>query len=821
MGKLGELLSHPDELVPMVSMALAARRAKQLPKQPGLAFCYDMLNRVSRSFAVVIQQLPDGLRDAVCVFYLVLRALDTVEDDMSLDAEVKIPLLRCFHEKCYDRSWKMSCGSGEYVRLMEHYPLVTDVFLSLDKHYQKVIADICRRMGAGMADFAGEDEASEVISVKDYDLYCHYVAGLVGVGLSQLFASSGYEDRDFSKHEGLANDMGLFLQKTNIIRDYLEDITEEPRPRMWWPKDIWGQYAGSLEDFRQPEHAAAAVACLNDMITNALGHVEACLQYMSLLCQPNIFKFCAIPQIMAIATLSLCYNNHNVFTGVVKMRRGEVAKVMYHLESYEDVLQLFRNYAEVIASKAQRQAGGDANQQRTVQLCSKIVASCDRRLQAVADEKAAAEAAKRAAPVPLAGRLLLLVLALLYVLFAYRIEQVRAWMGVQQRAEAAGLDGFNLAAACAFLCYALFVGLTGKKVLPSGTMEGAITLRNGKGVEVHILRRGATIQRLLVPDRAGKLEDVVLGFDDEAPYKDGTSPYMGAIVGRVANRIANASFELDGQRYKLAANNGPNCLHGGKIGYDKVEWQAAPEASNRGQAVRLTYTSPDGEEGFPGTVQLSVVYTLTEASELWVEMQAAADAATPINLAQHSYFNLAGHASGTVLGHQLTLHGGDHYTPVDDVAIPTGDIAPVRGTPFDFTSPHTVGERIDDVPGPAPGGYDHNIVLFSLGPNAKDKVHGGMASDTPQLAATLVDPGSGRGMNVLTTAPGVQFYSGNFLDGSLRSKGGAAYVKHAGLCLETQGFPNAINTPNFPSVVLRPGEEYRHTVVYQFFTEQS
>lgn len=352
-------------------------------------------------------------------------------------------------------------------------------------------------------------------------------------------------------------------------------------------------------------------------------------------------------------------------------------------------------------------------------------------------------------------------------------------------------------------------------------MGDAIVLRNGKGVEVHILRRGATIQRLLVPDRAGKIDDVVLGFDDEAPYKDGTSPYMGAVVGRVANRIANATFELDGQHYQLAANNGPNCLHGGKLGYDKVEWQAAPGASDRGQAVRLTYTSPAGEEGFPGSVQLSVVYTLTESSELWVEMHATTDAATPINLAQHSYFNLAGHASGTILGHQLTLHGGDHYTPVNDVAIPTGDIASVRGTPFDFTSPHIVGERIDDVPGPAPGGYDHNVVLFSLGPNAKDKVHGGMASETPQLAATLVDPASGRGMNVLTTAPGVQFYSGNFLDGSLRGKGGAAYPKHAGLCLETQGFPNAINTPNFPSVVLRPGEEYRHAVVYHFFQDQS
>lgn len=344
-----------------------------------------------------------------------------------------------------------------------------------------------------------------------------------------------------------------------------------------------------------------------------------------------------------------------------------------------------------------------------------------------------------------------------------------------------------------------------------------IVLRNSLGVEVHVLRRGAILQRLLLPDKSGAT-DVVLGFDEEGPYKDGTSPYFGALVGRVANRIANARFSLDGHTYELAANNGPNTLHGGKVGYDKVEWQAQREDGIRGQAVRLTYTSADGEEGFPGTVHVSVTYTLTEASELITEMHATTDKATPFNLAQHSYFNLAGHGSGTILGHELTIHG-DHYTPVNDVSIPLGDIIPVRGTPFDFTSQHTVGERIDDVPGPSPGGYDHNIVLFGLGPDAKDKCPTGMASDTPQLAATLLDPASGRGMHVLTTAPGVQFYSGNFLDGSLRGKGGAVYAKHAGMCLETQGFPNAVNQQNFPTVVLRPGGEYRHVLVYQFFNK--
>lgn len=199
-------------------------------------------------------------------------------------------------------------------------------------------------------------------------------------------------------------------------------------------------------------------------------------------------------------------------------------------------------------------------------------------------------------------------------------------------------------------------------------------------------------------------------------------------------------------------------------------------------------------------------------------MHAVPEAPTPINLAQHSYFNLGGHDRGTILTHLLTLHGGDHYTPVDDVQIPTGEIASVRGTPFDFTTPRRIGERIQDVPGAAPGGYDHNFVLFGLGPEAREKVQAGMASKTPQLAATLVDPASGRGMEVLTTAPGVQFYSGNFLDGTVTGKAGAAYGKHAGLCLETQGFPDAVNQPGFPSIVLRPPQEYRHVLVYRFFT---
>lgn len=466
MGKLGELLTHPDELVPMASMFMAARRAKQLPQEPGLAFCYDMLNRVSRSFAIVIQQLPHGLRDAVCVFYLVLRALDTVEDDMGLDPKVKVPLLRCFHEKSYDRSWKMSCGSGEYVRLMENYPLVTDVFQGLDKRYQQVIADICKKMGAGMADFVTADAAeSEVESVEDYNLYCHYVAGLVGIGLSHLFASSGLESKAFMKTEdGLANEMGLFLQKTNIIRDYLEDINEQPRPRMWWPKDVWGRYAASLEDFKQPAQAGKAVQCLNHMITDALGHACSCLEYMSRLRQPEVFRFCAIPQIMAIATLSLCYNNHSVFTGVVKMRRGEVAKVMYRLEDFGDVCVLFQNYADAIAAKAEKEAGGDPNQQQTVQLCRKIEADCVKRLEAMGESKRSVEAAARTAPVPPSTRAIILVMATVYALYAYHIEEARALLGVATPANAQTLDYWTQMIATGLLAYAVWIGATGKKI---------------------------------------------------------------------------------------------------------------------------------------------------------------------------------------------------------------------------------------------------------------------------------------------------------------------------------------------------------------------
>jgi aldose 1-epimerase len=350
----------------------------------------------------------------------------------------------------------------------------------------------------------------------------------------------------------------------------------------------------------------------------------------------------------------------------------------------------------------------------------------------------------------------------------------------------------------------------------------AIVLKNENGMEVHILQIGAVIQRLILPtdlDPNGKQVDVTLGFDEEEPYQDGTSPYFGALVGRVANRIANAQFNLNGKTYKLAANNGPNCLHGGIIGFSRVIWKVSDQGKNdHGQFVELKYHSKDGDEGFPGAVDTTVVYTLTGGNVLKVEMKATTDAPTPINLAQHTYFNLAGHQSGDILNHTLELIA-QHWTPVDDVQIPTGEILPVKDTPMDFTSTETVGKRIKDVPGDEPKGYDHNFVLFGLGPDAKGKVDKhGMASKEAKLAATLIDPGSGRGMRLYTTAPGVQFYSGNFLDGSIVGKDQMKYQRHAGLCLETQGWPDAINQEKFPSVVIEPGVEYRHVVEYEFFS---
>jgi aldose 1-epimerase len=307
---------------------------------------------------------------------------------------------------------------------------------------------------------------------------------------------------------------------------------------------------------------------------------------------------------------------------------------------------------------------------------------------------------------------------------------------------------------------------------------------------------------LHVPDREGALEDVVLGFETLDGYVKATS-YFGAIVGRVANRIANAAFTLEGTRHTLAANDGPHHLHGGRRGWDKVVWSATPRDTADGPALELTYVSKDGDEGYPGTVTARTIYTLTNQNELKVEMQATTDKTTLVNMAHHSYWNLGGHDAGTILDHELTLHA-DQYTPGSPM-VPDGRIQPVKGTAFDFTSAKPIGRDLKQTGG-TPIGYDHNFVVNG-------------EANRLRPVARLKDPGSGRVMTVTADQPGVQFYTGNFLDGSTRGKG-TAYVQHAALCLETQGFPNAINVPGWQSqVILRPGQSYRHVMVHAFTAE--
>lgn len=332
------------------------------------------------------------------------------------------------------------------------------------------------------------------------------------------------------------------------------------------------------------------------------------------------------------------------------------------------------------------------------------------------------------------------------------------------------------------------------------------TLRNANGLLAKITNYGGILTELHVPDRAGKFGDVVLGFERLDQYL-ARHPYFGAMIGRVANRIARGRFTLDGLEYQLAANNGPNHLHGGIKGFDKKVWKATAEITPSGPRLILTSTSPDGEEGYPGTVRVTVSYVLTHSDELRIEMKATTEKATPVNIAHHSYWNLAGHHSGDILKHELMLKG-DRYTPVDETLIPTGAIEPVKGTPFDFTQPKPIGKDVDQLPRAAgsPGGYDHNFV-----------VNGEIGQ--LRLAARVHEPSSGRIMEIYTTQPGVQFYTGNFLDGSMVGKGGAVYKKHGGLCLETQHYPDSINKPNFPSCVLRPGQRYDHVMVHKFYVQ--
>lgn len=335
----------------------------------------------------------------------------------------------------------------------------------------------------------------------------------------------------------------------------------------------------------------------------------------------------------------------------------------------------------------------------------------------------------------------------------------------------------------------------------SGTER--FTLRNVHGLEVDLLDYGATIASIRVPDRAGTFDDIVLGFDRGEEYL-GQHPYFGAVVGRYANRIAGGRFELDGRTHTLATNDGPNHMHGGDRGFNAFIWHATGAEAD---AVTFSRLSPDGEEGYPGALRVAVSYALTEDSELIVRYTATTDRTTILNLTQHTYFNLGGQASGDILDHELRLDA-DRFTPVDDTQIPTGAIVPVEGTPFDFRAPVAIGARIADAhPQLEVGkGYDHNWVLNGAG-------------DASALAARVVHPPSGRTLEVRTTETGLQFYSGNLLDGTVTGKSGIRYGKHAGLCLETQHFPDSPNHPSFPSTVLRRGEEFQSTTVFRFGVE--
>jgi aldose 1-epimerase len=345
--------------------------------------------------------------------------------------------------------------------------------------------------------------------------------------------------------------------------------------------------------------------------------------------------------------------------------------------------------------------------------------------------------------------------------------------------------------------------------LATGEQVHLYTIKNARGLEMRVMDYGGIIVSIKTPDRSGTFADIVLGFDDVQGYVR-SSPYFGAITGRYANRIAKGRFQLDGTTYTLAVNNGPNALHGGIKGFDKVIWRVQPRADSSGMHLVLRYTSRDGEEGYPGTLDVTVTYTLTDADELIVDYEATTDKPTIVNLTQHSYFNLHGEGSGTILDHVLTLDA-DRYTPIDSTSIPTGALPSVAGTPFDFRTPMPIGARIDQ---PDPQlknghGYDHNFVL-NRAAGATGLVH----------AARVVDPTSGRTLDVATTEPGVQFYTGNFLDGSVIGKNGHAYHRRSGFCLETQHFPDSPNKPQFPSPVLRPGHTYRSTTRFTFGVER-
>jgi aldose 1-epimerase len=340
-----------------------------------------------------------------------------------------------------------------------------------------------------------------------------------------------------------------------------------------------------------------------------------------------------------------------------------------------------------------------------------------------------------------------------------------------------------------------------------GTAVELFTLTNAHGLEARAISYGATLTTLRLPDRQGQLDDVAMGHDDIKGYLT-ASRFFGSVVGRYANRIAKGRFTLDGKTYALATNNGPNHLHGGVLGFDKKVWKAAAIEGKEGVGVSFTYTSPDGEEGYPGTLQARVSYTLNDRDELAIDYQATTDKPTHVNLTNHTYFNLAGDGSGEILGHELQIHA-DRYLPVDSTLIPTGVLAPVAGTPFDFRQPTPIGARIEEPHEQLKNGngYDHTFVVNRTGPGLVKAVR-------------VREPKTGRVLEVSTTEPGVQFYSGNFLDGSMQGRGGHVYRRRYGFCLETHHFPDSPNQPAFPTTVLRPGQEFRSRTVLRFSTDK-
>ncbi|MBN1457657.1 MAG: galactose mutarotase [Sedimentisphaerales bacterium] len=341
---------------------------------------------------------------------------------------------------------------------------------------------------------------------------------------------------------------------------------------------------------------------------------------------------------------------------------------------------------------------------------------------------------------------------------------------------------------------------------PDGKNVDIYTLTNDNGLSAQIINYGGIVKSLTAPDRNGKLIDVALGYDSLDGYIKGAF-YFGTLIGRVGNRIAKGKFVLDRKEYTLAVNNGPNHLHGGIKGFDKVVWDARPLVIDEGPALELTYLSPDGEEGYPGSLSCKVIYTLTNNNELKIEYEATTDQTTVVNMTHHGYFNLAGHNAGDILSHEIMINA-DHFTPADEGSIPTGEIRPVDGTPMDFRISTAIGKQIEsnDEQLKFGHGYDHNWVL-----NNKT---GDLA-----LAATFYEKKSGIAMDVLTTKPGMQFYSGNFLDGSNPGKGGAVYNRRNGLCAETQYFPDSPNKPDFPSCILQPGQIYKHITTYRFYNK--